>query len=536
VSGRSGRMLYGDPARAALVRGIDLMAALVAPTLGPTARTVAVGSLVSKTPEVLDSGATIARRTIQLADPFEDMGGMLLRHVLLSVVERTGDGTATTAVLTHALVHALHRYVAQGGNTVEVDRGLDCALHGVLDALRVQARPIEGADAISGVAAAVVGDSHIASVIGEIFDATGPDGAVVVESGEATDTTFEYMQGVRWDGGLVSEVFLDAGQATARLLEPRILLADCVLETPEQVLPVLEACLSEGERRLFIVAQHVREPVVALLAINRQRGVLEGVAAVRAPSTGDTRAAILGDLATITGGRLLQPAGGGLADFTLADLGRARQAWATRQAFGVLGGRGSRSGIRDRVAAARAELGRAGDDQHVRKMTQQRIGRLLGLGAVIRVGAASDLAREELRLRVEAAVGSARLALEEGVVAGGGAALVACAQSLRCWRSTDEEARAATFLADALLAPMRTIVRNAGYVETGSILDEAARRGPRMTFDVLRGEWVDAWQAGLLDPLAVVRTAVDVSVSVARSAMRTEVLVRRRQAPPPPGR
>ena len=527
------RILYGDAARAALVRGIDLMAALVAPTLGPTARTVAVDSLVSSTPEVLDSGATIARRTIQLADPFEDMGGMLLRHALLTMFERTGDGTATTAVLTRALVHALHGYVRQGGDMAEVERGLDCAQRIVLDALGGQARPIEGFAAIRAVAAAVVRDSAIADVVGEIFDSTGPDGAVVVESGEATDTTFEYTQGVRWDGGLVSEVFLEAGHGTLRMLEPRILLTDGVVEKPEHVVPVLEACLAAGERRLFVIAQDVREPVVGLLATNCQRGVLERAAAVRAPSTGDVRSAILGDLAAITGGRLLQAAGGGLARFTPADLGQARQAWATRGAFGVLGGRGTRAAIRARVAEARAELGRGGDDHHVRGMTQLRIGRLLGLGAVIRVGAASDLAREELRLRAEAAVGAARLALEEGVVAGGGAALAACARALRC---TTSAGLAARFLADALQAPMRTIVRNAGYVEPGAILDEAARRGPRMTFDAARGEWVDAWEAGLLDPLAVVRSAVEISLSAARSAMRTEVLVRRREVPPPPGR
>ena len=527
------RILYGDAARAALVRGIELMAALVAPTLGPTARTVAVDSLVSSTPEVLDSGATIARRTIQLADPFEDMGGMLLRHVLLTTFERTGDGTATTAVLTRALVHALHGYVRQGGDIAELERGLGCARRIVLDALTGQARPIEGFEAIRDVAAAVVRNPTIARVIGEIFDATGPDGAVVVESGEATDTTFEYTEGVRWDGGLASEVFLEAGHGTLRMLEPRILITDAVLDKPEPVLPVLEACLAAGERRLLVIAQDVREPVVGLLMANRQRGLLEAAAAVRAPSTGDVRAAILGDLATITGGRLLQAAGGGLAHVTPADLGQARQVWATRGAFGVLGGRGTRAGIRARVAEARAALGRAGDDQHVRRMTQLRIGRLLGLGAVIRVGAASDPAREELRLRAEAAVGAARLALEEGVVAGGGAALVACAHTLRCARSADPAARS---LADALEAPMRTIVRNAGYVEPGAILDEAGRRGPRMTFDAARGEWVDAWQAGLLDPLAVVRTAVEVGLSAARGVLRAEVLVRRRQVPPPPGR
>jgi chaperonin GroEL len=210
--------------------------------------------------------------------------------------------------------------------------------------------------------------------------------------------------------------------------------------------------------------------------------------------------------------------------------------WATRTAFGVLGGRGPRGAIRERVAIARADLSRAGDDQHLRNMAQQRIGRLLGLGAVIRVGAASDLARDELRMRTEAAVTAARLALEEGVVPGGGAAFAGCAQAIGRARLPGQAAIAATLLAEALLAPMRRIARNAGCADAGRMVDQARRGAPEMTFDVLRGAWVDAWQAGLVDPLAVARTALEVSASTARVALSTGALVRRHQVPPPPGR
>jgi chaperonin GroEL len=512
------RILYGGLARAALIRGIDQMAALVAPTLGPIAGTVAIESLISSTPEVLDHGATITRRTIQLADPFEDMGGMLVRDLLREVFERVGDGTATTAVLTRALVHGLERYFASGGDVRQVERGLRCALEIVVDELSSLARPIEGAQAIANVVAAVVHHQRIAQVVGEVLESTGSDGAVVVEGGEAVETTFEYIEGMRWNEGVVSEAFLNGGQTTARLLEPRILITDCELERAEQIVPVLEACAAAGERRLFLIAQEIREPVVALLAVNAERGVFDSVAAVRAPFLGDVRAAILSDLAVATGARLLQSAAGGMASFALADLGGARQAWATRKAFGIAGGRGSRAAIRQRVAEARADLQRLGPEPQPRKVVQERIGRLVGLGAVIRVGAATALEREELLLRTDAAVTCARLALDDGVVPGGGAALVACAGALQRRRLTGDDGVAAAVMARAL------------------IVEEARQRGPQWTFDVVKGAWVDAWQTGLVDPLVVPRTALQTSVSAACTAATTGVLIRRRQTAPPAGR
>ncbi|MDQ6673424.1 MAG: hypothetical protein M3069_22225 [Chloroflexota bacterium] len=512
------------------------MARLVTPTLGPTAGTVVVDSLVSTTPEILDSGAIIARRTIQLPDPFEDMGAMLLRNVLLTVFDRTGDGTATTAVLTRSLVHALDRYISAGGNIAQLERGLQVSLDIVVASLCAMARPIEGAEAVANVAAGAVRDQAIARIIGQILDATGPDGSVVVEDSDATDTTYEYLDGIRWNAGLASEAFLDSGQTSVRLIEPRICVTDSALEQTEQLQPVLEACVAGGVRRLFVVAPEIRDPIVALLAVNHQHGVFEGVAAVRAPSTGDTRAAILADLAVATGGRLLQAAAGGTRAFKLSDLGSARQAWATRQAFGIVGGRGSRSTIRDRVAEARAELSRAHDDVHLRNMTQQRIGKLLGLGALIRVGAPSQLARDELHVRTDAALRSARLALEDGVVPGGGATLVALADVLCERKLPGEQGIAASILGSALRAPMFTIARNAGCIEPGAIVEDARRRGPGWTFDTRDGIWVDAWQAGIVDPTAVVRAALQASVSAARLAMATGALIRTRQAPPPSGR
>ncbi|MBV9174120.1 MAG: chaperonin GroEL [Chloroflexi bacterium] len=529
------RILYGDTARAALERGIDRMASLAIPTLGPIARTVAIESVATYQPEVLDSGGVIARRTIQLPDPFEDMGAMLMRHLLITLLERVGDGTTTAAALTNCLVPRLLAYTARGGNVVEIRRGLDAALDVAAHALETQAVPIEGIGALEDVAVAAVRDRCIGESIAQIYDATGPDGAIIVENGQASETTFEFIEGVRWNEGLVSDTLLRSPDTAVRLVEPRILITDCELESTEQLLPLLEDCVAAGERRLFIVAAQVRAPVIALLSANQHEGVLESVAAVRAPSMGNQREGILADLAVLTGGRFIRAAAGGLAGVAIRDLGRARQAWATRAAFGVLGGRGSRAAVRERVAIVQAERARAAGDLNARSMAQQRIARLLGLGAVIRVGAASDLEREEIRVRTEAAITTTRLALEEGVVAGGGAALVACAEAVRACRLSGDAGVAAEVLAGALEAPMRTIVRNAGF-EAEPLVAVARRCAPGRAFDVVRNTWVEPQAMGLVDPLAVLRAALEASVSISRTAMSTEVLVRRRQVAPPPGR
>jgi chaperonin GroEL len=517
------------------------MTSLLRPTLGPLPRTVAIDRLVgsgSQPPEILDSAATIARRTIQLADPFEDMGGMLIRHLAWRVFEREGDGAATAAVLTQSLVHAGARYIAAGGDPVLVRRGMELGLAVAVLALRAQARTIDGPTEIAGVVAGSLGSSALADMIGEVVDAVGPDGAILVEDAQGTETVLEYIDGVRWNEGYVS-AFLprqDEG-ATMRLLSPRVLVTDYSLDRAEDLLPTLEACVEAGERNLLIVAPEIRDSAVGLLVVNRERGVLDGAAAVKAPSFGAQRTRILEDIAVITGGRCVcQERQERLADVKIDDLGKARQAWATRFAFGILGGQGSKVGIRQRIAEARAELGAVEDDAYTSEKIKERIGKLAGTAAIVRVGAPSKSEQEERKFRVDAAVRSARSALREGVVPGGGAALLACIPALEglAKQSSGDEVVGIAALAEALAEPMRAILGNAG-LEVAPIVEEARRRAAcqvaERVFDVLGRDWVHAQTGGVADPVSVTLAALETSVGTAALALTSEVLVRRKNPP-----
>jgi chaperonin GroEL len=517
-------IVHGHSARAALLRGAERMTALLRPTLGPIARTVAIGRMVGNDPpEVLDSAATIARRTHQLADPFEDMGAMLIRHVAWRTHDSVGDGSATAAVLAYALLRSGLRHIAAGAESVAVRRGLECALTVATAQLERQARTIDGPADI----ARLIGDADLAGLLSEVIDAAGADGAILVEDAQTTRTTCEYLDGVRWNEGYLSSFLLRQNETiSSRLLNPRILITDQVLAKAEDLVPVLEVCVAEGERNLFIVAPEIGDSAVGLLAANREHGVIEHAMVVRAPSVGEQRAGILEDLAVVTGGHCMSQARGDrLSHIALEDLGCARQAWATRVAFGILGGAGTKPRIRERIGEVRAELARIPKaDAFATAKVQERIGKLAGTSAIIRVGAPTAAEQAELKLRVEAAIRSARAALAHGVVPGGGAALLRCIPALE----TLEPDLGARALANALAEPMRAIARNAGF--ESEVIVEKARSGQEV-FDVVGRSWVDPWAQGLVDPLEVVRTALEVSVSSAAVALTTEVLVHRQDAP-----
>ena len=508
------------------------MTALLRPTLGPLARTVAIGRIVgSDAPEVLDSGATIARRTLQLADPFEDMGAMLIRHLAWRTYDRVGDGSTTAAVLAHATLAYALRYVAAGGNPVRVRRGLELGLGVALAELDRQAHTIDGPADITSMIAGAIRNPELAATLGEVIDAAGPDGAILVEDAQTTQTSSEYLDGVRWNEGYLSAFLLRADETSgSRLFNPRILVTDHVLARAEDLLPVVEACVAAGERSLFVIAPEIRDSAVGLLVVNRDRGLLDGAMAVRAPSMGEQRARILEDLAIITGARCVSQARGDrLADLTIDDLGSARQAWATQAAFGILGGGGSKARIRQRIAEARAELSQVEkSDVFTTSKIQERIGKLAGTSAIVRVGAPTSAEQAELKVRVEAAIRSARAALHEGVVPGGGAALLACVPALLCMKVDADEYVGVTALAQALVEPMRAILRNAGF-DPGPIVEQTRSCG--LVYDVVRRAWVDARASGLVDPLAVVRTALEMGVGTAAVGLTADVLVHRPDAP-----
>ena len=516
-------MIVHEPAaRAALLRGMTQMAALMRPTLGPVARTVAIAPIGSNgAPEILDNAAIIARRTLQLADPFENIGAMIIRHLALRVYEQAGDGSATAAVLATALMRAAVPCLAAGYSPISLRAGMERALDLARAELRGQAQAIELPSDIAAVAVGAVGDQHLAQVIGEAVDSVGSDGAVLVENAAGPRTECEYVDGVQWNEGYLSHFLLKPGETTARLLDPRVLVTDVPLAHSDQLVPVLEACVASGQRSLLVIAPEVGDRAVGLLVANRERGVLDTAMAVKAPSFGVVQIQILEDIAAVTGGRCFRAqAGDSLMKVTAEDLGRARHAWVSRYAFGITGGHGQKERIRARIAEAKAALKATENDPSARTKLTERIGKLAGTTAIIRVGAPTPAEQAELRPRVEAAVTSARLAVEQGVVPGGGAALVACMPVLEQASCRDDEGHGVRIAAQALAEPMRALLHNAG-LDAEPILHEARRRGRAWSFDVLQRRWV----RGMFDPLAVTLTALEASVSAAASALTADVLI-----------
>ena len=501
-----------------MLRGAARMSWLAGLTYGPTPRTVAIQRLVSRgPPEILDSAATIARRTIQLPDAFENTGAMLVRDTLLRVHERVGDGTALTAVLLHSVLREASRHLTGDGANAELRSELHHGLTRLRSALQEQARPIDEVTSIQALVAGLVSDPCAADVLAEVLEAVGAEGVVMVETGQAIETTREYVDGVRWDEGYLSTYFVTDGSGIARVLQPCVLITDLPVEHADQLVPLLEACVGMSRRQLLIVAPEMRDPAVRLLLANRQRGVLEGVVAVRAPGAYEPqREQILEDLALLTGARYVRVAAGDrLESISAADLGSARQAWARHDRFAILGAAGDRPAIRARALAVRAELGRVHDEPARRMWLQKRLGNLSGVAAVVRVGGATDVEREERRLRVEAAMQSGRLALREGVVPGGGAALIECASALT--RDTVAE----RVLVRALSDPLRRIAQLAGC--DPSTVANQARCHPRLAFDAIRRSWTST----LVDPYAVVSAALEASVSAAATAIGAEAIIRR---------
>jgi chaperonin GroEL len=338
---------------------------------------------------------------------------------------------------------------------------------------------------------------------------------------------------MRWNEGWHSPSFQVGTATTIRQAEPCILLTDAPIERPEQLVPAIEACAATETRELFVVAPTISDAALSMLLLNRERGVLANAVAVRAPSHGEMRSAIVQDLAAWTGGRCLSPvAGDRLEQGTASDLGSARQTWTRRDQFGIVGGRGDRKAIRARLSQARAELRTVGDDAWRRGKLQERIGKLAGAAAVILVGRTTQVARDDLKVRLEAGIAAGRVAMRDGVVAGGGAALLACARSLdeASEAAPPDEAYGLRLLARALARPMQVIARNAGHAPE-PIVHEARQRGPGVTFDVVRAAWVEPWADGPLDAAAVLESAVTTSVSLVSTVLASDAIVYRRNPP-----
>jgi len=524
---------FAPEAHFALRRGIDRLADLVRPTLGPTPRCVAVaGATESRPPEILDDGAKILRRMIQLTDPYDDMGAMLLRHTLWQVHQSVGDGTATTAVLMQSMVEQGIRYVTAGGHPESLRRGLKRGLSIVLAGLRRQARPLEGAREISRVAGTLCHDAEMAALLGEIMDLVGPDGYVKVQRRNSRGLDRQYVEGVHWQEGYFSSYFVtDPLKPEVTLENPAIVISDLRLSTAEELAPLLGSMAEIDQRSLLIIAQQVSGSALALMLANNQAGKLR-LLAVKAPSYGTQQAGSLEDIAVLTGGRVVTRAAAQRGqDISLSDLGYARMAWANASSFGVLGGKGNPVKLRERVAQVKGELGTSeGNDEQAR--VRERLSKLLGGIAILQVGAATKTELEARMATAKRAVKSLSLALAGGVVPGGGTAYLACQTDLENEvTQSDGEQVGLKILSRALEEPTRVIAENGGHdpaVAVAQIETSASGWG----FDGRTGQVVDMWTEGILDPAGVVEAALEAAVSGAVMALTTDVLVHHRQAKP----
>jgi chaperonin GroEL len=534
--GQSPQVVFQPQAYRGMQRGINQMVEAVRPTLGPLPRFVAIDRAAdSRTPELLDSGATIARRILELPDRDADMGAMFLRHVLWKVHEKVGDGTATTAVLLHSIYNQGVRYLASGGNAMVLRRHLEEGMHVILNELAGMTAQVEGKRILAQVAESICYDPPLARLLGEIFDIIGEYGQLDIRSGRSRELEREYVEGIYWEGGLLSrEMITDHAKLRTEMHNAAILVSDLALEDPRQVVPVLEMAHGAGIRALLIIATQLSSSVTAvLLSASREPEKFQVIAAKTPGMTSTDQAMAMEDLAILTGGRpLVKIAGHTLNGLMLEDLGRARRVWADRTYSGIVGGRGDPHALRAHIASLRSAFGQA-TDKDLRQKLQKRIGRLMGGSATLRVGGTTETEIKVRRELAERTADALRGVVREGMLPGGGVSLLACRPSLQqrleCSAGADERA-AYQILTRATEAPIRTILTNAGY-DASEVMAEIRLAGNGHGFDVRSRQVVDMVQAGIWDAAAVLKTAVRSAVSGAALALTTDVLVHHKQPP-----
>jgi chaperonin GroEL len=528
------RVIFNPAAYRGMQRGINRLADAIRPTLGPLPRLVLTTNPRLDHPEPLDSGALIARRVFQIRDRQADVGAMYLRNLLWRLLETAGDGTATAAVLFQAIYNAGLRYIVADGDAMRLRRHLEAASDFVLDLLAERTIQIEGRARIARLAETICYDQELSEELGEIFDVIGPYGRLEVRSGHTQRLELQYVEGSYWDGPLLSpHMANDAIRQRALLEEPAILVSNLEVREPGQLIPLMEAALGAGSRALLLIVRSLAEGPTALLLLPPNRERLQ-VAAVKTPGADTTSIReFLDDLALLTGARpLLHEAGDTLERVRPEDLGRSRRAWADSEYFGVIGGQCDPIELRRHVAGLRAAYA-AADDARDRKRLLDRLGKLLGGAATLWVGALSPFA---IDLRKEQAIRTAealRGALRDGLLPGGGVALLDCIPALEARRraATEPAERAACqVLIEALEAPARALFHNAGF-EPSETIARVRAAGPGHGFDVVRREIVHMAQAGILDSAAVVRAAASGAIRSAALAFTIETLVHRANPP-----
>jgi chaperonin GroEL len=514
---------YSEEARRALKRGIDQLADAVKITLGPKGRNVVLDKKFGP-PTITNDGVTIAKE-IELDDPFENMGAQLLKEAATKTNDIAGDGTTTATVLAQAIVNEGFKNVTAGANPLQLKRGIEAGVQAVVDSLKGMSTPVSDQTKIAQVAAISAADEEIGKLIAEVMDKVGKDGVITVEESKTLKFETEYVEGMQFDRGYISPYFItDPQRMEAELDEPYILITDKKISAISDILPVLERFL-QVSKNLLIVAEDVDGEALATLVVNKLRGTLN-VLAVKAPGFGDRRKAMLEDIAVLTGGKVIsEEVGRKLDSATVQDLGRARKVVANKDETTVVEGRGSEEAIKGRIQQIRTQITDTTSDFDREKL-QERLAKLAGGVAVIKVGAATEVELKEKKHRVEDALSATRAAVEEGIVPGGGTAFVHSMDALDpVVNSLQGDPRTgAMMLRRALEEPLRRICANAG-AEGSVVVEEVKKRGSGNGYDAAKGEYTNMVEAGIIDPLKVTRSALENAASIATMILTTETLI-----------
>ncbi len=518
---------YDEEARGALKRGIDALADAVGTTLGPKGRNVGLDKKFGA-PTVTHDGVTVAR-DIELADPFENMGAQLLKEAATKTEDVAGDGTTTATVLARAIISEGLKNVAAGANPMQMKVGIDAAEKALSASIRKAAIPVKGHDEIAQVATVSAADPAIGDLIASVFDKTGKDGVITVEESKSMDFETEYVEGMQFDRGYLSAYFVtDPGRMESTLEDPFILITDKKISAITDLIPALEKALQAGKKDVLIIAEDVDGEALATLVVNKLRGIVNALA-VKAPGFGDRRKEMLRDIAILSGGTVIsEEVGRKLDSVELADLGRARRVVASKDATTIIEGRGDQAQIDGRMKAIKAQIEETTSD-YDREKLQERLAKLAGGVAIIKVGAGTEVELKEKKHRVEDALSATRSALEEGLVPGGGVALINAQKALEGIKLEGDAATGVNIVRRALDEPLRKLAENAGL--DGNVVIENVRRAQTeqksatVGYNVMTDKYEDMLGAGIVDPAKVTRSAVENAASIAAMVLTTEAMI-----------
>ncbi|QJC51183.1 chaperonin GroEL [Paenibacillus albicereus] len=512
---------FSEDARRGMLRGVDALANAVKVTLGPKGRNVVLEKKFGS-PLITNDGVSIAKE-IELEDPFENAGAQLVKEVATKTNDVAGDGTTTATVLAQAIIREGLKNVTAGANPIVLRKGIEKAVRAAVEELKNISKPIEGQQSIAQVAAISSGDEEVGQLIAEAMQKVGNDGVITVEESKGFYTELEVVEGMQFDRGYVSPYMItDTDKMEAVLDNPYILITDKKISNIQEILPVLEKVVQSG-KQLLIIAEDVEGEAQATLIVNRLRGTFTCVA-VKAPGFGDRRKAMLGDIAALTGGQVItEELGLDLKSTTVEQLGSARQIRVTKENTIIVDGAGEKTDIDVRVKQIRAQLEDTTSDFDREKL-QERLAKLSGGVAVIKVGAATETELKERKLRIEDALNSTRAAVEEGIVSGGGTALVNVYGAVAALNVTGEEKTGVNIILRALEEPVRTIATNAG-VEGSVIVERLKKEAVGIGYNAATGDWVNMFEAGIVDPTKVTRSALQNAASVAAVVLTTEAVV-----------